>query len=81
MHVLDGEQRDFLRGLFPVPEEACHDCGGYHLRRCPRVKREVFLGQGAGMGSRIEVEYFAHWDDSEVIWPEDVFDDAGGNDG
>lgn len=65
---------------FP-PDRPCGDCGGYHLRACPRVKREIRVGVGAGTGNRVEVEYFADWDSSEVIFPEDIFDDtedAGG---
>lgn len=41
-------------------ERACPDCGGVHLRSCPRVKRRGADG----------VEYFERWDDSNVIWPE-----------
>lgn len=41
-------------------ERACPDCGGVHLRSCPRVKRRGADG----------VEYFEHFDDSNVIWPE-----------
>lgn len=66
------EEKAFLRPLFDSrPEGPCLDCGGYHLRACPRVKRQVWLGNG----NRTEVEYWAEWDDSEVIWPEEVFDD------
>ena len=62
-----------LRALFPDrPEKACDDCGGYHLRACPRVKRIVTLGNG----NRTEVEYWPQWDDSETIWPEDVFEEG-----
>jgi hypothetical protein len=59
-----------LRQLFPDrPGRCCDDCGGYHLRACPRIKREVKLGNG----NRTEVEYWASWDDSNTVWPEDVF--------
>jgi hypothetical protein len=44
------------------------------MRACPRVRREVYVGEGMGAGTRIEVEYFEHWDDSEIIFPEDVYD-------
>lgn len=68
------EEKTFLRNLFDSrPEGTCLDCGGYHLRACPRIKRQVWLGNG----NRVEVEYWAKWDDSEVIWPEEVFDDDG----
>lgn len=70
------EEKRVLRELFPErPSTPCEDCGGWHWRACPRVKRQVWIGQGAGTGVRTEVEYFEKWDDSEVIWPEEVFDD------
>lgn len=61
------------------PEKPCEDCGGYHLRQgekaCPRIKRKVFHPNG----NLIEVEYFRHWDDSDVIWPDDAFDPEDAN--
>ena len=76
--ILSDEQRRILRAVFPTrPGSACEDCGGYHLRACPRIKLQRWIGQGAGAGTRIEVEYF-HWKDvdySEVIFPEDVFEE------
>jgi hypothetical protein len=69
---LTSEEKYALRPIFDSrPEKACLDCGGYHLRACPRIKREVHLGNG----NRTEVEYWPQWDDSEVIYPEDVLDD------
>ena len=77
--MLSDEQRRILRAVFPDrPDSACKDCGGYHLRACPRIKLQRWIGEGAGTGNRTEVEYF-HWRDvdySEVIFPEDVFDDS-----
>jgi hypothetical protein len=67
------EEKRFLQALFDRPEKSCLDCGGYHLRlACPRIKRQVWIGNG----NRIEAEYWqdGQWDDSEVIYPEDVFD-------
>ena len=70
------DEKEALRELFPErPESACEDCGGYHWRACPRVKRKRFVGEGMGVGNLVEVEYFEHWDSSEVIWPEEVFDE------
>ena len=69
---LSEEEKLALRTVFPDrPEKACDDCGGYHLRTCPRVKREVRLGNG----NRTEVEYWPQWDESFTIWPEDVWED------
>lgn len=72
------EQKLSLQGLFKAPEASCPDCGGYHLRSCPRVRRQVWIGEGSAVGNRIEVEYWqdGQYDDSETIYPEDVFDDS-----
>lgn len=75
---LTAEQKENLRLLFPArPERACEDCGGYHLRACPRVKSQEWVGEGAGTGNRTRVEYWNYRDVdwSEVIWPEEVFDE------
>ncbi len=50
----------------------CEHCGGLHARACPRVARMRFSSSN---GKLIEVEFWAdgQWDDSNVIWPEDVF--------
>ena len=53
---------------------ACPDCGGIHRRACPRVRRQVWVGQGASAGTRTEAEYWETYDDSAIIWPEDAFD-------
>ena len=72
MRLTEGEKLA-LRTVFPDrPEKACDDCGGYHLRSCRRIKRQVWIGNG----NRIEVEYWPQWDDSFVIYPEDVWDDS-----
>lgn len=54
--------------------KACGDCGGIHQRACPRIRRQVWVGQGSGAGNRVEVEYWEQYDDSAIIWPEDAFD-------
>ena len=55
-------------------ETVCEDCGGFHLRACPRVKRKAFHANG----NLIEVEYWNQrdYDDSETIYPEDVWDEV-----
>jgi hypothetical protein len=70
------EEKQILRPIFDTrPEHACLDCGGFHLRACPRVRRQVWLGNG----NRTEVEYWREWDDSEVLYPEEVLDDEESN--
>jgi hypothetical protein len=76
MKLTPDEKRE-LRAVFPDrPDSACGDCQGYHLRFCPRVKLQKWIGEGAGTGSRIEVEYWpdGQYDDSNTIYPEDVYD-------
>jgi len=70
---LTPSERDTLKatGIFgDRPSALCLDCGGFHLRACPRIKRQVWLGNG----NRTEVEYWQEWDESQVIFIEDVFD-------
>ena len=72
---LTREERDALRDVFRErPDSSCEECGGYHLRACRRVKKKEFHPNG----NLISVEFWqdGQWDDSEVIWPEDVFDEA-----
>ena len=57
--------------------KACEDCGGVHQRACPRIKRQVWIGQGSSAGTRTEVEYWRTYPDDGVIWPEDAFDPEG----
>lgn len=77
MRQLSPEMKALFRSaIFTVrPQHPCEDCGGYHLRSCPRVRRIVLIGEGPGTGNRVETEYWNQWDDSEVIYPEDVWDD------
>lgn len=67
------EQAAFREIFSSRPDSPCADCGGFHLRTCPRIKRQVWIGNG----NRVEVEYWprSEWEDAEIIWPEDVFDD------
>jgi hypothetical protein len=53
----------------------CEDCGGLHQRACPRIRRQVWIGQGSGAGTRTEVEYWKEFDQTGIIWPEDAFAD------
>lgn len=74
---LTPEERAVLRasGIFDQrPESLCGDCGGYHMRSCPRVRSQEWLGNG----NRVKVEYWDTWDESGTIYTEDVFDDNDG---
>jgi hypothetical protein len=47
-------------------ERQCKHCGGIHDRACPRVRRMRF----SPAGKILEVEFWAKWDDANVIYPE-----------
>jgi hypothetical protein len=67
------EEKMTLRVIFgELPDKPCADCGGFHWRACPRVRRQAWSANGT---VRTEVEYWARWDDSEVFWPEEIWDE------
>ena len=78
MSKLTPEERAVLRasGIFDErPEGLCRECGGYHVRpACPRIKSQEWMGNG----NRIKVEYWQHgqWDESSVIYTEEIYDDG-----
>ncbi len=65
-----------------VSKGACEDCGGYHARACPRIKR-IHLRFTETRGTQVselierEVEYWeaGHWPTGDIIFPEDAFED------
>jgi hypothetical protein len=61
-----GYQEQFKTG------KGCVQCGGLHLRACPRVKRLVMRNNE----EISEVEFWADgsWPKNDVIFPEDVYD-------
>ncbi len=75
MTPLTPEEKEHLRSeIFKErPGGVCDDCGGYHLRACPRIKRLVLIGEGQSVGNRVEVEYWEHWDESNTTYPEEVW--------
>ena len=46
----------------------CTWCGGVHERACPRLRSIRFRPDGS---TPTAVEFWEHWDASEIIWPED----------
>jgi len=77
MIPLTPEDKEHLRSeIFKErPAEACSDCGGYHLRACPRIKRLVLIGEGQSVGNRVEVEYWPDWNESNTTYPEEVWEE------
>ncbi len=51
----------------------CMHCGGVHLRACPRVKRMVFSPNGVDL---LEIEFWETYDDTNIIWPESIWEDT-----
>lgn len=46
----------------------CQHCGGYHAIACPRIRSLRFMPSGT-----VErVEFWPEWDESRVIYPEDL---------
>lgn len=75
--ALTPEEKRAAQAIFrgEVPGKVpCEDCGGIHQRACPRIRRQVWVGQGSGAGTRVEVEYWKTFDETGVIWPEDAFE-------
>jgi hypothetical protein len=74
--ALTPEERAEARKLFDEGG-ACPTCGGIHVRACPRVKAIEYDGAGADGLPRIKrVEFFEHWPQDNVLWPEDVQEDT-----
>ena len=69
MAQLSKAEKADARNLFEA-KQACEHCGGLHNRACPRVKRKAFHPNG----NVIEVEYWADYDQSGIVWPEDAYD-------
>lgn len=72
---ISAQDKEYLRQCFKgevTGRTACQWCGGLHLRECRRVKRMVYHPSGERLS---EVEFWADgtWDESAIIWPEDVF--------
>jgi len=53
--------------------KACVQCGGFHLRACPRVKRLVM--RNAEEIAEVEFWPDGQWPKDNVIFPEDVFEE------
>jgi hypothetical protein len=70
---MDEEILSIFRGTHP-DKAPCADCGGVHERSCGRVKRKAFHPNG----NLAEVEYWPDdsWDKSDILWPEDAFEDG-----
>lgn len=69
--VIDAETAKAYRQQWEEEEarlERCKHCGGWHLRSCPRVREMTFHPDGRLAG----VKFWESWDDSEVIYPEQI---------
>src|ERR1044071_70813 len=55
-------------------QQPCLHCLGYHKRYCPRVRKLRYhpAPSGGELGPLAEVLYWQTFDDSFVIWPEDL---------
>lgn len=73
MASLTREEKRSAQQIFTAGE-ACEHCGGLHKRACPRIKRKAFHPNG----NVIEVEYWAEYDETGIVWPEDAWDPDDG---
>lgn len=66
------DAKNILEGRTPG-QSACQHCGGVHLRACRRVRRAEWHPDG----TLLKVWYWkdGEWDESEILWPEDAYDD------
>lgn len=76
-------EEETVPGLAPVKitvfdKAKCVYCLGVHSRKCPAVK-EIEYAQDSGRIHR--VTFWPKWDDSAVLWLEDVKEAAGWKDG
>lgn len=81
MAKLSKQQRAEARQAFDEHGQ-CPFCGGLHSRACARVKKirnRYSETRGTQVSELIEqeVEYWPHgeWPTTEIIWPEDCFEE------
>lgn len=68
--------REIFSGKDPE-KGACPDCGGVHVRACPRVASERVVLDDKGQPRERHVTYWAPgtWEDAcLIIWADDAFD-------
>ena len=81
---LSEEEKAAARRIFAAAgsenSQICSFCGGFHHRACPRVSEfELYDSTGSNPGHLKRVVFWPEggWDDSYIIWPEDIGDDDG----
>jgi hypothetical protein len=67
------DARQILEGKVKGREPCVH-CGGLHLRACRRLKRAEWHSDG----TLLKAWYWpdGKWDESEIVWPEDIYDEG-----
>jgi len=71
------DERAYAQAVFAHQidgKSACEFCGGLHSRMCRRVKEITYHTNGELR--RIRFWRDDEWDASDVIWPEDVYDEG-----
>lgn len=71
------EARQIFAAAGTETSQICSFCGGFHMRACPRVAEfELYEQQGMNPGGLKRVQFWPEggWDDSFIIWPEDLGD-------
>lgn len=79
---LSDEEKAAARRIFAAAgsegSQVCSFCGGFHHRACPRVSSfELYEAKGQNSGGLKQVVFWPEgsWDDSYIVWPEDIADE------
>jgi hypothetical protein len=73
------EARQIFAGAGTEDSRICSFCGGFHMRACPRVAEfELYEGNPTRPGGLKRVRFWAEgeWNDSFIVWPEDLGDEV-----
>jgi hypothetical protein len=67
------QARQIFEGKAGDAQRPCVHCGGVHLRACRRVRKIAWHPDGTVIAATYWPD--GEWDDSDIIWPEDAYDD------
>jgi hypothetical protein len=78
MPEISQEMREFAQAVFSGADKEhppCQDCGGVHVRVCPRIASVRTVISDQGVLTEREVTYWAPgtWE-KDIIWAGDVYD-------
>lgn len=85
MPEISPEMREFAQRVFSGEDkdhQPCQDCGGVHVRMCPRLSSVRTVISDKGIIVEREVTYWAPgtWE-AGIIWAGDVYEDDDASSG